>query len=243
MDANLRLANLKDANLRLAKLKGADLDRANLNGADLSYTTIAEPTVCNILDKKHHANPEIKNNSANLSRVKYSLEWRGPLWAAFIATIIVSPLLFLFRSIWHVWKWEKPFWQRFEWKKFAWERQPSSNIIKKIIAKITPRKPYEYLRKEREKVFAWFRKLCKQGHPTKFTGIDTSQMDASKNPGLKRDIEDEQFIEDFHEKHPILYWLWAKKFRLRAVFNPLGNVVVNYRCLFWSNLRTLYPIP
>ena len=47
------------------------------------------------------------------------------------------------------------------------------------------------------------------GRPTTFLEVDVSGLDWSKNPGLKRDIEDEQFIEDFREKHRKVYWLWA----------------------------------
>ena len=52
--------------------------------------------------------------------------------------------------------------------------------------------------------------ISKQGRPTTFFGIDTSLMDASENPGLKRDIEDEQFIHDFQNKHPFMCWFWER---------------------------------
>ena len=47
------------------------------------------------------------------------------------------------------------------------------------------------------------------GRPTTFFEVNTSGMDWSTNPRLKRDIQDEQFIEAFREQNHFFYWLWA----------------------------------
>ncbi len=118
------------------------------------------------------------------------MEWRGPLWVAFLVSFFTM-------------LYSKKFRKGREWKKLAWQRRHKRR--KKIFDSLE-----DDLRKPLEKFIGFCRRIGKKGRPTIFTGIDTSLMDASQNPGLKRDIEDEQFIEDFHEKHPVMYWLWAR---------------------------------
>jgi uncharacterized protein YjbI with pentapeptide repeats len=43
---------------------------------------------------------------------------------------------------------------------------------------------------------------------TSFSNIDTSSIDPGLFPGLVRDIRDYQYLTEFHERHPALYWLW-----------------------------------
>ncbi len=43
---------------------------------------------------------------------------------------------------------------------------------------------------------------------TKFSQIDTSAIDGGLFPALVRDIQDYQFLNEFHGKYPFLYWTW-----------------------------------
>ena len=212
-NAELWGANFQDAELWKAKLQNAELHGANLEGTDLGYATIAESKVYN---SKDPTNPPILNRSADFSGVTYSLEWRGPLWAAVfmsVATVTLSPFWWLAQTIWYICTWQRPIIQHpLQWKKFAWQRIHDKCIIRRLVSYLVRKiklldSVLNFMEKVRNAILKF---ISKKGRPTKFSGIDTSLMDGSKNPGLKRDIEDEQFIEDFHEKHPVLYWLWAR---------------------------------
>ncbi len=43
---------------------------------------------------------------------------------------------------------------------------------------------------------------------TSFSQIDTTAIDPGLFPSLVRDIRDYQFMAEFHERHPALYWIW-----------------------------------
>ncbi len=203
--ATLTRAILQDARLVRANLQNAWLVGANLRGADLTNAIVAGQSILKDDSDEKDSISRIDNNSANFSSVKYSLAWRGPLWVALLfssITIVFSPFRWVFSTMWRLLRYERPFIKHsLQRKRYAWIRwHPVHNLYEKI-----PIGKYIFFG------IRWvIRKIAKVGKSTKFTDIDTSLLDASKNPGLKRDIEDEQFIADFLEKHQFMYRLWAR---------------------------------
>ena len=55
-----------------------------------------------------------------------------------------------------------------------------------------------------------FRAICMAGRPTTFYNVNTTHLDASKNPILKRYIDDENYVQSYKENHPFAYRLWAR---------------------------------
>jgi len=189
--ADLTESNLQGANLLHAHLEGAGLRGAKLQGADLSGTTLAGAV---LMDKGPEGNgkwQEIHERSADLRGMEYSREWTGPRWAAyavsFVTFILTKVLNGIFMLLKRPWRLEST---KHAWRK--WKKEKGTNKKTEIDLKDYS-KPTTF----------W------AGRPTTCFGVDTSGVNWSRNPGLKRDIEDEQFIEDFKEKHPAIYWLWA----------------------------------
>ena len=186
-------ANLQGANLWRAKLQGAFLWDAKLQGADFNDAVIAGPALKGYPNSSH-SGQEIDDLSADFTHVEFSREWRGPLLMALFVSI-VSFLGVKIRN--KVFKYKK----KKKWKRLAWRKWIQN---KEDMEEESEKKKREIELKDYPKL-----KRCYAGRPTTFFGMDTSRMDASKNPGLKRYIEDEQYIEDFKEKHRVLYWFWA----------------------------------
>ena len=212
-NANLRGAilvgaNLQGAHLKYANLLGAKLSNANLRGADLSAVRLAGTVLKKTKPENNEKEQEIHERSVNFAKTVYSREWHGPLWAAFLwslLTYLLSPITsaayFVGRGIG---KWERQ-WKWLPRAKFAWEREHvlRNNILNWL------KKQDDHKTAKLIKRFVNGVRWAKEGRPTTFLGVDTSGLDASKNPGLKRDIDDEQFIADFKAKNPFAYKLWA----------------------------------
>jgi hypothetical protein len=197
-------ANLKEAQLEYANLKESNLAEAELQGANFNGAVIAGPVLRRVDTETSNAGTgqaiqEIDDRSANFYGVEFTREWRGPKWTTPIAWAL------------HLGN-----------KKLAWhksetteEKKTEKNWIIRLL-KFIKRKWKEFWASRRW--YLWIKRKWNEflesprwysGRPTTFHGVDTSRMDGSKNPGLKRYIEDEQYIEDFKEKHRVIYWLWA----------------------------------
>ncbi len=74
---------------------------------------------------------------------------------------------------------------------------------------------------------------------TSFSHIDTSTIDPGLFPGLVRDIRDYQYLTEFHERHPGLYWIWK-------ITSDCGRSLKRWcgvyaaTALFFSVLRILF---
>lgn len=72
-------------------------------------------------------------------------------------------------------------------------------------------KPIKWEKPEKWWQFWKYRKLKKPIPPTNFTDIETKGILAASNRQFVRDIEDQQFLNQFKERHNVLYnlWLWS----------------------------------
>lgn len=209
-NAYLYIANLRDADLREANLRGADLEsacavgarfnRANLRSvqfaeAELDNADMSEAELAGVgfTDASlRGANLDYSNLSGSLSRHKGARPHSGT------KTIEDRPARF--DRVSYAREWRGPGWfayvmralsgKKLAWRK--WKKTPETNKTLETRLKEYPRPTWRW-----------------SGRPTTFSGVDISGVDWSKNPGLKRDIEDEQFIEDFKEKNLSVYKLWA----------------------------------
>ncbi|MFH1551187.1 MAG: pentapeptide repeat-containing protein [Planctomycetota bacterium] len=227
-DANLQGTNLSDVNLQEAdlsnaNLRGADLSDANFQDAVLRNTNFQEANLWNA--NLQRADLSIANlqmadiGSSNLQKAYFE---KAKLQGAdFNCADVAGPVLKKsrldasqseveqeiddrsadFRNVEFSREWRGPRWiiPVIAWiihlgkKKLAWRKWKGKKKTRREI------RMQEYPEPKR-----WY-----AGRPTTFFRVATSNVDWSKNPGLKRYIEDEQFIEDFKEKHPKIYWLWA----------------------------------
>jgi len=197
-DADFRQANLRDADLESACAVGARFYRADLRGvqfseaeidnADLSETELAGAGFAGA--RLHGAN---LNYSNLCGHVRLDRDTKP---VAEVKSVEHEPTSFW--KVGYTREWRGPVW-------FAW-------LVWRVSGKRCARRKWR--RKEGRKAEIEMREYPEAGgwwggRPTTFFGVDTSSVDWSKNPGLKRDIEDEQFIEDFRERNPFFYRLWA----------------------------------
>jgi len=228
--ANLRFANLNKSSIKKANLVGADLENAHLQGAYLNMADLREAClgVANIkgaclaganiagpfvqvTDKGHLGSYE---RSADFTSVKYSCEWRGPLLVAFgvalvtfaimlIPSVVISLIATMVHSIR-----SRSLSLKFVplWKRFCWLRWTKTRTY------FATKHPgsYRAWRCITYALFSPFRIISKKGDPTIFWWIDTAFFASSRNPLLKRYIDDENYVEGFRAKNRFLYWLWAR---------------------------------
>ncbi|KPK87743.1 hypothetical protein AMJ80_11785 [bacterium SM23_31] len=69
-------------------------------------------------------------------------------------------------------------------------------------------KPVKWKKPEKKWKLWKYKKLKEPIPPTNFTGIETSGIIASTNRQFIRDIQDQQFINQFKERHKFWYYLW-----------------------------------
>ena len=187
--ADVKMASLQGATLWLANLQGANLWQANLQGADLFGVTLAGAFLKGKKTGSNEDEQEISERSANFADIIYSREWRGPQWAAYFASLVILVLAQILNRF--CWLFGKK--RRFGGIKYAWRKRECKGKSRREIdrEKYPPAKWY------------W------SGRPTTFFAVDTSGMDATDNPMLKRYIDDEDYVESVKEHHPVVYCFWA----------------------------------
>ena len=190
LKANLSGTYLREANLSGSNLWGADLSKANLRGANLSRANLWE---CNLLGADL---TEGDLSGANLCEANLS---GADLWKADLSGALLREANLSGADLWEtnlsgtdlgeiLYTTDEVFNRLVKW----WGPQ---------ILRCTP-----FLNRIKR-----FQNLEKVGM-TNFGNIDTTKMNGSKNPILKRYIEDYQFIQGFKKKNWfqkwILYPLW-----------------------------------
>lgn len=211
---DLRWADLQGADLRFANLQGASLKEANLQKANLFEAKLQKANLRNArLQDASLLVAKLQRADLRRANLQGAFLWEaniqgancdgavlaGAVWKSKSSTEGVTEMESGGRSadfsrVKYSREWRGPKWcalvmRLFSGRKLAWRRLGKFGL--------------ENLKNYPESAWCW------EGRPTTFVGVDTSGADWSKNPGLKRDIEDEQYIEDFRGKNPSIYKLWA----------------------------------
>lgn len=185
LKANLSGAHLKGANLSGADLWGADLSKANLQGANLSGAILWEANLsgANLWE-------------ANLSRAKL---WeadlsKANLWGADLSRAQLRGSNLSGANLWGVDLSGADLWEAL---------YTTDEVINRLIKWWGPQ------------LLSRIPCLNRLGHLSKwrpigitnFEGIDITKMNGSKNPVLKRHMEDYQFIQGFKKKSRLHRWV------------------------------------
>jgi hypothetical protein len=185
LKANLAGAYLKEANLSGANLWGADLSKANLRGTNLSRANLWG---CNLSGADL---TEADLSGANLSEANLSGAdfWKANLSGAYLREANLSGANF----------WETNLSGADLGEVLYTTDEVFNRLIKwwgpKILECIPYLKDLKYLRNWRKVSI------------TNFGSIDTIRMNGSKNPVLRRHIEDYQFIQGFKKKSCFHQWI------------------------------------
>lgn len=190
LKANLSGAYLREAELSGANLWGADLSRAKLKGANLSKTNLWEAN----LSEADLTGANL--SGANLSEADLS---KADLWKADLSDAVLRGANLSGANLWGVNL------SGADLEGVVWTtNQVFNRLVRWTLPKILHLLP---LISRWKRVQDW-----KEVGMTNFGGIDTTRMNGSKNPVLKRYIEDYQFIEGFKKKswfhRRLIYPLW-----------------------------------
>jgi hypothetical protein len=185
LKANLSGTYLREANLSVANLWGADLSKANLRGANLSKANLWG---CNLSGADL---TEADLSGTNLSEANLSGAnlWKANLTGALLREANLSGTNF----------WETNFSGAELGEVIFTTDEVFNRLMKWWVPKIISHIP---LLNRTKPVQNW-----KKVGMTILSGIDTAKFNGSKNPILKRYIEDYQFIQSFKQKSWLHRWI------------------------------------
>ncbi len=190
LKANLSGAHLTEANLSGANLWGGDLSRASLRGANLSGANLWGANLCGA--DLCGANL----SGANLCEANLS---KADLWKASLSGAHLREANLSGTNLWGA---------DLSGADLGEVLYTTDELFSRLIRWWGP-KILRHI-----PLINWIRPIkdCKPINITNFIGIDTTRFNGSRNPVLKRHIEDYQFIQGFKRKswvhRRILYPLW-----------------------------------
>jgi len=186
LKANLSGTYLREANLSVANLWGADLSKANLRGANLSRANLWG---CNLSGADL---TEADLSGTNLSEANLS---GANLWKANLTGALLREANLSGANLWET---------NLSGAELGEVLFTTDEVFNRLIKWWVPKflSPLPLLNRIKP-----FHNLKKVGM-TNLLGIDTGKINGSKNPILKRYIEDYQFIQGFKKKSPFHRWIF-----------------------------------
>ena len=186
LKANLSGAHLMEANLSGANLWGADLSRASLKGANLSGANLWGANLCGA------DLCEANLSGANLSGANLS---KTDLWKANLSGTNLREANLSGANLWGV---------DLSGADLGEVLYTTDEVLNRLMRGWGP-KVLSHI------PFVNCMKRIKERGPvgvTNFGGIDTTKVNGSRNPVLKRHIDDYQFIQGFKRKSCVHQWIF-----------------------------------
>lgn len=199
---NLQNACLYGAVLRFANLEGACLNRADLRHADLSGTNLDQAELEDaLLEGANLSGASIRRGILRYANLKganlqgTNLIEADLLNAHLIKANMAGTNLWLAKgSLANFWKADLSR-SNLEQTDLIGANLSSANFDDASLREVKLDRATNFVN-------------IKYNLRTSFSNIDTSSIDPGLFPGLVRDIGDYQYLTEFHERHPGLFWIW-----------------------------------